>query len=182
MTVFDTNNNRQTMDKYATKALPPTTGFSGVTTNNGSFRNQGVEIDITGTILRTRDFSWTAGLNLTYNKNIVVDLPDNENINNRQTGTGVEVYTGEKKKNEAGEWYYPTYWIGGLQEGQEPRHILGYKNTGILQNEDQGTRRLYRRFPLGSRSCGHLCQRRRSRTSPQGISHTRRHRSQAPSR
>ena len=66
-----------------------------------------------------------------------MDLPDNENINNRQTGTGVEVYTGEKKQNEAGEWYYPTYWIGGLQEGQEPRHIIGYKNTGILQNEDQ---------------------------------------------
>lgn len=128
--------NRLTMDKYASKALPPTTGFSSVTTNNGSFRNQGVEIDITGTILRTRDFSWTAGLNLTYNKNVVVDLPDNANVNNRQGG--YEVYTGGPQyQNEAGEWVWPTYFIGGLQEGQEPRHIIGYKNTGILQNEDQ---------------------------------------------
>lgn len=117
--------NRLTMDKYASKSLPPTTGFSSVTTNNGSFRNQGVEIDIQGTILNTHDFTWTAGLNLTYNKNVVVDLPDNANVNNRQGG--YEVYTGDGNK---------TYFIGGLQEGQEPRHIIGYKNTGILRSED----------------------------------------------
>jgi len=128
--------NRLTMDKYASKSLPPTTGFSSVITNNGSFRNQGVEIDIQGTILRTRDFSWTAGLNLTYNKNTVVDLPTNNNINNRQGGT--EVYTGGPQyKDENGKMVWPTTWIGGLQEGQEPRHIIGYKNTGIIQNQAQ---------------------------------------------
>ncbi len=128
--------NRLTMDKYASKALPQTTGFSSVITNNGSFRNQGLEIDLQGTILRTRDFSWTLGANLTYNKNVVVDLPANNNINNRQGGT--EVYTGGPQyQNEAGEMVWPTTWLGGLQEGQEPMHIIGYKNTGILQNEDQ---------------------------------------------
>lgn len=128
--------NRLTMDKYANKSLPQTTGFSSVTTNNGSFRNQGLEIDINATLLRTRDFSWTAGLNLTYNKNVVVDLPTNNNENNRQGG--YEVYTGEPQYTDAdGNKVWPTTWIGGLQEGQEPRRVIGYKNTGILQNEDQ---------------------------------------------
>ena len=117
--------NRLTMDKYASKALPATTGWTSITTNNGSFRNQGVEIDINATLLRTRDFSWTLGANLTYNKNIVVDLPYLEGVaNNRQGGT--EVYTGNGNE---------TTFIGGLQEGQEPMHMIGYKNAGILRSE-----------------------------------------------
>lgn len=121
--------NRLTMDKYANKSLPQTTGFSSVVTNNGSFRNQGVEIDINATLLRTRDFQWTLGANLTYNKNVVVDLPYNGYERNRQSAT--EVYDGTGSAATG----YGTKWIGGLQEGQEPRHIIGYKKNRILQSE-----------------------------------------------
>lgn len=116
--------NRLTMDKYADYALPPTTGFSSVVNNNGKFRNQGVEIDFNATLLRTRDFSWTLGANLTYNKNIVVELPENEFENNAQNAT--VVYTGNGDE---------TYRIGGLQEGQEPGHIIGYKKSHIARSE-----------------------------------------------
>lgn len=122
--------NRLTMDKYANKALPQTTGFSSVTTNNGSYRNQGVEIDLNGTIFRNKDFQWTAGLNLTYNKNVVTDLPYNGYLHNRQGGT--QVYDGNKLDKDGNPM---TIYLGGLQEGQEPMHIIGYKKRQILRSE-----------------------------------------------
>lgn len=114
--------NRLTMDKYANKTLPPTTGFSSVLNNNGSFRNQGVEIDINATLLRTRDFSWTLGANLTYNKNTVVDLPYNGLERNRQDA--IQIYNGKGELE----------WVGGLQEGQEPLHLWGFKQSHMLRS------------------------------------------------
>lgn len=107
--------NRLTMDKYSSLTLPQTTGFSSVTYNNGSYRNQGVEFDFQSTLLHIRDFSWTLNVNAAFNKNIIVSLPDNGLPNNRQGGT--EVYTGNGDE---------TYYIGGYQEGQTPNSIVGY--------------------------------------------------------
>lgn len=115
--------NRLTMDKYADKSLPSTTGFSSVVNNNGSFRNQGIEMDFNATLLRTRDFQWTLGANLTFNKNTVVSLPDNGLERNRQSA--FQVYTGKGNEME---------WVGGLQEGQEPLHIWGFKKDHMLRS------------------------------------------------
>lgn len=107
--------NRLTMDKYASLSLPKTTGFSSVTYNNGSYRNQGLEIDLNGTLLRTRDFQWTVSANLTYNKNTIVKLPENGLPNNRIGGT--EIYTGNGDE---------THYVGGYQEGQTPGSFVGF--------------------------------------------------------
>lgn len=116
--------NRLTMDKYSSLSLPQTTGFSSVTYNNGSYRNQGLEIDFNSTLLRTRDFSWTLNLNATYNKNTIVSLPENGLPNNRQGGT--EVYTGNGTE---------TYYIGGYQEGQSPGSIIGYGVVKMVRTQ-----------------------------------------------
>ena len=120
--------NRLTTDKYANYQLPPTTGFSSVVNNNGEFRNQGVEIDFNATLLRTKDFYWTLGANITYNKNVVVKLPENEykDFNYQQNATLVYSGNGTEK----------TY-IGGLQQGQEPNHLIGYKQAYIIRSEAQ---------------------------------------------
>ena len=107
--------NRLTMDKYSSLSLPSTTGFSSVVYNNGQYRNQGLEVDFQGTLLRTRDFQWTLNANITYNKNTIVKLPNNGLKNNRQGGT--EVYTGNGED---------TYFVGGYQEGQTPGSFVGY--------------------------------------------------------
>lgn len=120
--------NRLTMDKYASYQLPPTTGFSSVVNNNGKFRNQGVEFDFQGTLLRVNDFQWNLGANISYNKNIVVELPDNEykDYGNQQGAT--LVYDGNSGK---------TTYIGGLQEGKEPGHFIGYKKAYIVRSPEQ---------------------------------------------
>lgn len=45
-----------------------------ITANGGSMYNKGVELGISGTILQTKDFSWTANLNLAHNKNMITKL------------------------------------------------------------------------------------------------------------
>lgn len=123
--------NRLTMDKYANLSLPQTTGFSSVTNNNGSYRNQGVEIEVSATPVRTRDFQWTIGANITYNKNVIVELPDNGLDNNRQGGQ--QVYNQNWK--EGMDEKYKYIWVGGYQEGQEPNIMWGWKKAGMIRSE-----------------------------------------------
>ena len=56
----------------------PVPGLSNLTnylnTNIGSMTNKGVEIDLNGVIIEKNDMSWTAGVNMAYNKNIVTKL------------------------------------------------------------------------------------------------------------
>lgn len=116
---------RLTSDKYASLSLPSTTGFGSITNNNGKFRNRGVEIDINANLLKKKDFSWTLGANISYNKNTVVELPYNGLDKNRQGGT--EIYTGNGNE---------TYYVGGLQEGRTPYDVIvGYGVDKMVRSE-----------------------------------------------
>ena len=68
--------NRTTSDLfYALPIDPSSSGFTSVPSNFGSVRNRGVELTLRGDIIRTKDFTWTIGGNLTYNENRIIDLP-----------------------------------------------------------------------------------------------------------
>lgn len=124
-TVGFTFYDRLTSNKYASLSLPPTTGFNSVTNNNGKFRNRGIEIDINANLMKKKDFTWTLGGNIAYNKNTVVQLPFNDLKNNRQGGT--EIYTGNGNE---------THFVGGLQEGQTPYNVLvGYGVNKMVRTE-----------------------------------------------
>ena len=119
--------NRLTSDKYANFSLPSTTGYSSVRNNNGKFQNQGVEFEVKANIFDTKDFRWDAAFNISYNRNLIVQLPDNDNPNNRQGGQ--EIYTGRKLDDGT----YEKVFVGGYQEGQEPGVLVKYIADHILQ-------------------------------------------------
>lgn len=127
--------NRLTMDKYADLSLPTTTGFSSVKNNNGDFRNSGLEIELSGTILKLKDWTWKMGGNISYNKNKVVSLPDNGQPKNRIDGQ--QIYTGRKIMDEKGNLVDEIVFVGGKQEGQEPGILVGYKAEGIYKSWDE---------------------------------------------
>ncbi|GAA5221042.1 TonB-dependent receptor [Membranihabitans marinus] len=56
------------------RSLPSMTGFASVLTNLGQTRNRGVELNIEHDNLTAGVFSWSSGLNLTYNKNSIEHL------------------------------------------------------------------------------------------------------------
>jgi len=118
--------NRVTLDKYATMSFPATTGWSGITNNNGEFQNRGVEIDVHANLLKKNGFTWTVTGNIAYNKNKVLKLPDNGIARNRQGGT--ELYTGNGDE---------TYFVGGLQEGLTPYNVIvGFLTDKMIRSKE----------------------------------------------
>ena len=76
----------------------PVPGLSNLTnylnTNIGSMTNKGVEVDINGILIEKRDVSWSAGVNMAYNKNKVTKLTaSDENAAGIETG-GISGGTG----------------------------------------------------------------------------------------
>lgn len=117
--------NRITTDKIASVLLPTSSGISSVRTNNGSMKNTGFEVEITGKIIQKKDFKWEVSGNASWNKNIILKLPYNGNENNRQGGQ--QIYDPASGK---------VIWVGGLQEGQEWGGIYGFVSEGIIRTAD----------------------------------------------
>lgn len=127
--------NRLTSDKYANFSLPSTTGFSSIKNNNGEFRNRGLEIELSGKIIDTKDWKWSMSGNISYNKNKVISLPDNGLERNRQGGQ--QIYTGESFVNDKGEVEYVKRWVNATQEGMEPGMMVVYKSDGIYRSWEE---------------------------------------------
>lgn len=60
--------------------LPAATGFNNMRTNLASIENRGWEIDLTTKNINTKTFKWSSTLNLSGNKNKVLDLGGNDEI------------------------------------------------------------------------------------------------------
>ena len=123
--------NRHTQDKFAEITLPSHSGVSSFLSNNGEVQNQGMELELTANILRTKDWRFTVSMNTAYNKNKIVSLPYNGLPNNMQDA--YQVYTGNKLSDGS----YEKKWVGGYQEGQEYGVIYGFKSLGIYKSESE---------------------------------------------
>jgi TonB-linked SusC/RagA family outer membrane protein len=71
---------RLTEDMLLNKNVPQTTGFSTNFMNIGSLRNRGVELQLNGDIIKTKDILWNIGGNIAFNNTEVLELGDNEEI------------------------------------------------------------------------------------------------------
>jgi hypothetical protein len=54
--------------------IPPTSGYTTQYQNVGTTRNRGIEVQLGATVIRKKDFSWTANFNIAFNKNKIVSL------------------------------------------------------------------------------------------------------------
>lgn len=66
--------NGKIVDQILPLSIAASSGATSVLTNVGTLRNSGVEIGLRGTIIRQKDFSWDAGVNISFNKNEVEKL------------------------------------------------------------------------------------------------------------
>lgn len=65
---------RQTSDMLYNKPVSPSGGFSTIPVNIGSMRNSGFEIDLNGTVMKGRKYTWRLYANATYIKNKIIAL------------------------------------------------------------------------------------------------------------
>lgn len=63
--------------------LPGTTGFSSSYANIGNISNKGIEVSLSGHMIKTRDFDWKASVNFAFNRNRMWNIPsENKTITN----------------------------------------------------------------------------------------------------
>ncbi|WP_442795166.1 SusC/RagA family TonB-linked outer membrane protein [Pelobium manganitolerans] len=69
---------KTTYDLLLNADLPYTTGYSTVFKNIGKVRNQGFEFAINTTNVKTKNFSWSSNLNISFNRSKVLELTQNQ--------------------------------------------------------------------------------------------------------
>jgi TonB-linked SusC/RagA family outer membrane protein len=64
----------RTSDLLLNLSINPSSGYTSQLINIGSTSNRGLELQATGTVIQTPDFTWTANTNFSFNRNRVEDL------------------------------------------------------------------------------------------------------------
>jgi TonB-linked SusC/RagA family outer membrane protein len=100
---------KKTTGLLAGTPLPEESGYSGIIKNVGAVNNRGIDFSITGTILKSKDFSWRSNFNIGILQNEVTKLDG---------GTPFDV---------------GSYRI---EEGQPIGNIFGYKNLGVYRYDE----------------------------------------------
>ena len=121
--------NKKTTDLLYNYDVPvPPYQYSSMMANVGKVSNQGFEITIAGTPVQTRDFRWDASFNLSFNRNVLVSL-SNENFQRDK------VYLGSYSIRGLAET--PIILEEGLPLGTfYGAKCLGVDEDGILLYED----------------------------------------------
>ncbi|WP_346317548.1 TonB-dependent receptor [Chitinophaga sp. YIM B06452] len=58
--------------------LPGSTGYASQFKNIGKVRNQGLEISLFANVVKRKDFNWNSSFNISFNRNKVLELAENE--------------------------------------------------------------------------------------------------------
>jgi TonB-linked SusC/RagA family outer membrane protein len=111
--------NRQTSGDLLSLPVAPSSSYSSLLSNAVGLKNTGVEVSIGGDIIRTRDFKWNAGFNVTWNNTVVTKLSANADLTQIGDLTGME--------------YGNTTLIQGKPLGL----ITGLTVTGIIKTQAQ---------------------------------------------
>ena len=67
-----------TRDLLLVSSLPLSSGFISAMKNVGKVRNQGLEITLNTTNIKTKHFTWTSNFNIAFNRNKVLALSENQ--------------------------------------------------------------------------------------------------------
>jgi TonB-linked SusC/RagA family outer membrane protein len=86
------------INQIVSGAVSSSSSFTNAIVNGGEIQNKGMEIQLTGTPIKTQDFQWDITANWSTNKNIVVSLPNglqNLQLGSFQGGVTINATPGE---------------------------------------------------------------------------------------
>ena len=127
---FDVTYYNRTTDKQITRlSMDAATGYTSQNINMGKVRNRGIELLISATPVKLKDFKWDVSWNFTKNNNKVLDMPDE--LGNEAPifglGGGVGLYAIEGR--ELGIWRAHV-----AKTTEDGRYIVDAQ--GLPQNSD----------------------------------------------
>lgn len=118
--------NRTTNNLITSLALPHSTGFGSILTNLGSLGNQGLELELGMNLYNKNGLIWDLSVNSSYNENEILELPENDNENNRIGGFNIY-------DTDLGDYT----WKGGLQEGGQIGDLYGYQFLYVYATDEE---------------------------------------------
>lgn len=116
---------RRTSDMIAYFTLPPSYGYTGYYDNVGNMVNRGFEFNLDGVILQTKDFQWSANLNLTAYRNRITSMPE---ANKTQKVDGVGGYSSSNQFYGEGQPVYTWYMVKYAGVDKETGKALYWKD------------------------------------------------------
>lgn len=105
----------RTTDMLYSVNIPAITGFTNTISNTGMVENRGFDVEFTSKNIVSRDFKWNTSLNVSHNKNEVLDLG------------------GVDERINVSSWSMAYI----LRKGVPMFSYYGYKMIGVFQNEEQ---------------------------------------------
>ncbi len=131
---------KRTQNLLFDKTLPNTTGFSTVETNVGKVKFYGFDLELNSTNVKTKDFNWKTNFVWSFVRNKVLELPDNGRERNRIGGYSIDKY---EKAEDGTVTQVGTEEFGGIAEGESLYSFYGYRNAGILKDQEAVDNALY---------------------------------------
>lgn len=113
-----------TKDLLLEAVVPSTTGYTIQQQNIGKTQNKGIEIQLAGTIINTKDFTWSANFNAAANRNKIVDLGFDP------SGAAKKSYT------VSSGWITSSTWDFLVEVGKPIGQFYGYVTDGFYTIDD----------------------------------------------
>lgn len=120
---------KKTTDLLRKKFLPPNTGFDEIWINDGEVQNKGIELSLSGDIIRGKDFNFSADLIFYKNKNKVVNIGTKEGA-----GYNVDEYGNQYTFYGSRRVLGTDQVVNVLAIGKPINVFYGYKVDGIIQD------------------------------------------------
>ena len=118
---------RKTSDMLMFFPLPSSFGYTGYYDNIGDMKNTGVEIELGGTPIKTKNFKWDVNFNMTWYKNRISKLPED------RKGQKGYIFKDDFKLDPAYGYSSGNYFYG---EGESMYSFYTYKYAGV--NKENG--------------------------------------------
>ncbi|MDD4711817.1 MAG: SusC/RagA family TonB-linked outer membrane protein [Bacteroidales bacterium] len=115
-----------TSDRLMSKTLWAESGFASIKSNYGEMKSKGVEFEISGTPVKTKNFTWTSSFNFAFNRSVCGKLPYNGQYKNRTNG-GIIYDT------KLGKYVY----AGGFAEGERPGSRFAFQSLGVYATDEE---------------------------------------------
>ena len=135
---------RKTADQLFWLSVPESVGTRGYYGNAGDIRSQGVELTLTGSIIRNKNFEWLVSANFSHNSSKILKLPESKITENGGYYEAPFWYTEDGPVNN-----YMTYAYAGVNEQGQALYYydanlstLGGQATNIINRpgtEKSGT-------------------------------------------
>ena len=116
--------NKNTTDQLFWLSIPETMGTRGYYGNMGDARNYGIEVELAGDVIRTKDIVWNINANFAHNKNKITSLPESKFVDPENGVKGFSESDGSRTIQhwmEVGGSMYDAFmpkYAGVNEEGQ----------------------------------------------------------------